>query len=106
MSNAVLEPLVSSVVSTVERARRALTAELGRDAEALEAGLVGLLPRILEAGRRHDLPVLQPAAFAIAHRVERTGDLGRETVHFGERQLRFLLAPVLVGLLAQELTRA
>src|SRR5262249_33751616 len=67
-----------------ERAWRALPAVLLVDGENLPPGLVELLPGLLEAGRRDDLAVLEPAADLVADRVERPGDLAREAIELAE----------------------
>src|SRR5262249_44317767 len=89
-----------------ERAWRALPAVLLVDGEDLPPGLVELLPGLLEAGRRDDLAVLEPAADLVADRVERPGDLAREAIELAERQLDLGAAPVLEGRLAEDLLQA
>ena len=78
----------------------------GETPRPLPARLVQLLPRLLEAGRRLDLAVLERAAGAIADRVERAEDLARPPVDAGEDGVHLVLAPVAVGRAAEELAEA
>ena len=87
----------------LQRKRRALAALFGRRADALPAGLVQLLPRVLEAGGRLHAAVLDATALAVTDRVERSETLLDEAVRLVEHHLDLLGAPLCVSLLGKQL---
>ena len=100
MLNAVFAPRDHLLDEHLQRARRALAAVApGSTRERLPARLVELLPRLLEAGRRVDLAVLELAALAVADRVERAEDFAREPVASSSDDLDLVLAPASNGAL-------
>src|SRR5262249_2642942 len=87
----------------LERVRRALAAVIGRDGERLPAGLVELVPGLLEARRRLDGALFELAACAVAHRVQRPEDLAAELVGLVEHHRHLVRPARLEGRLAEEL---
>ncbi len=88
----------------LERRRRALPAVLGVGRELPPAGLVELVPRVLERLRDAHLAAFELHALAIADRVDGPEHLRGEAVALVEHHLHFLGAPLREGLLPEEVS--